>query len=430
MNPHIQRAQMLYNRSRFADAERELGMALTVDPEEPWAYALLGACRAAQDDFAKADELGRQALALAPHSADIRLLVARIQLARNDLPAALATIDQAIELAPQDPNAYATRASVYAGMKKWNKALADCEAALAIDPEHVEAVNVRSHARRATGDTQSAADELRRVLAVDPDDAYSHSNLGWTHLQRGELADAERHFREALRLDPELEVARVGVLETLKAKVPFYRWMLNYFIWMQTKAASAQWAIIIGLYIGYRVVQGIAVNNPAIAPFLLPLIILYVLFAVATWFAKPLADTALLFHPFGRLALTAKEKREGAIVTTLVAVVMGLVIASMLAGEDSYYGVYALLVGAPGLAIAMSFKFEPRQPRRILQFAAGALALGSAVVILGLNTPLLRLLMPQDSVVPFLISIIRIERFSILGSLIGTNILASQQWRR
>ena len=422
MNPHIQRAQMLYQRSRYADAERELGMALQVDPHEPWAYALLGACKAAQDDFAKAEELGQQALALAPDSADIRHLVARIQLARNDLPAALKSMDETIQMAPQNADYYATRALVYSQMKKWGKALADCDAALKIDPEHVGAINVRSHARRAQGDTQTATQELRQALEVDPDDPYSHANLGWTHLQRGELKEAELHFREALRLDPDLEVARVGVLETLKAKVPFYRWVLNYFIWMQTKAAGAQWGIIIGLYLIYRVLGSIARNNPLIAPFVAPFLILYILFALATWFAKPLADTALLLHPFGRLALTSQEKREGAIVTILVVLVTVLLGAFFATGQ-SVFASLALLIGAPALPLAMSFKFAPKKPRRILQGASAVLGLISVTLCVYLFTSLNL----PDGLVQLMGQILGI---SVLGTLIGTNILATQRWQR
>lgn len=422
MNPHIQRAQMLYQRSRYADAERELGMALQLDPHEPWAYALLGACRAAQNDFAKAEELGQQALALAPDSADIRHLVAQIQLTRNDLPAALKTSTETIELDPHDASHYATRASVYAQMKKWDLALADCDAALAIDPENVAALNVRSHARRAKGDMQAATAELQQALEAAPDDPYSHANLGWTYLQRGDLKKAETHFREALRLDPELEVARVGVLETLKAKVPVYRWILNYFLWMQTKAAGAQWAIIIGLYVMYRVLSGVAEKNPSIAPFLAPFLILYVLFAVATWFAKPLADAVLLLHPFGRLALTSQEKREGLIVTLLVLVVTILVAAFMTTGKE-IFAAGALLIGAPALPLAMSFKFEPRQPRRILQVASVVLAAISLVLVLAESG----LVPVQDDLFRVLVQALS---FSVLGTLIGTNVLASQQWRR
>ncbi|WP_197529012.1 tetratricopeptide repeat protein [Aeoliella mucimassa] len=429
MNPHIQRAQMLYNRSRYADAERELGMALQLDPHEAWAYALLGACRAAQDDFSKAEELGQQALALAPDSAEIRYLVARIQMARNDLPAALQTINEAIAFEPHTPEYYSARALIHARRKKWKESLADCEAALELDPENVEAINVRSHARRATGDTEAATRELRAALQVDPDDAYSHANLGWTHLQRGELAKAEEHFREALRLDPELEVARVGVLETLKAKVPFYRWILNYFLWMQTKAAGAQWAIVIGLFIAYRILGGVAANNPQLAPFLAPLLILYVLFALATWFAKPLADTALLLHPFGRMALTGQEKREGSIVTLLVLVVVGFVTAGLLTNEGIYL-TYAVLIGSPALAVAMSFKFDPLQPRRILQATAAVLACISLYLVAEIQWSAGELLLPPALYQAVTRLCLLLVRFSILGILIGANILASKQWRR
>jgi Tfp pilus assembly protein PilF len=430
MNPHVQRAEMLYHRGRFADAERELGMALQKDSEDPWAYALLGACRAAQEDFARADELGRRAMALAPYSADIRHLVACIQLARNDLKRALQISSEAIEIDPNSADFYATRATVYTRQKAWDKALADCETALAIEPDHIEAINVRSRARRATGDSQSAAAELEHALRIDPEDPYSHVNLGWTYLQDGQMEAAERHFREALRLQPELDAARSGVLETLKAKVPVYRWVLGYFFWMQTKAAKAQWAIIIGLYFVYRIVQGIASSNPTLAPFLMPLIIAYLLFVMATWFSVPLADAALMLHPFGRLALSKQEKREAAVVVLLLVTVTTLVVVHTLAEERSLYLIYAWLIGASGLPLAMSFKFDLVRPRRILQYTAGILTAASLFVILQIWTPIWSLLLPSSVLHSVMVLLTRVLMFSVLGTLILTNILATRQWRR
>jgi len=415
---------MLFQHSRYDEAERELGMALTQDPEDAWAYALMGACRAAQNDYAKADELGRQAMGLAPDSADIRHLVARIQLQRNDLPAALKTVSEAIELAPHNADFYATRAIVYAGRKAWAKALEDSEAALAIDPENLEAINVRSLARRSSGDMNTATAELQHALEVDPEDAHSHANLAWTHLQNGKLDEAETHFREALRLDPELDYARVGVLETLKARVPVYRWILGYFLWMQTKAAGAQWAIIIGLYIGYRVVRGVADNNPALAPFLTPLLVLYLLFVVATWFAKPLADAALLIHPFGRMALTAQEKREGLIVAGLVFGSLALYLVSLANGSETIF-LMAALLGTCGLPFAMSFKFHQRQPRRILQ-SAGVVLACMATLVLGSSFSQTLVDAIPVGVWKLMVSALL---FSPIATLIGTNILGSQQWR-
>jgi Flp pilus assembly protein TadD len=420
---------MLYQRSRYQDAERELGLALTKDPEEPWAYALLGACRAEQKDFAQADELGRQALALAPDSADIRHLVARIQFSRNDLAAAEHTITEAIRLAPHVASFYSLRAAIYAQQRAWSKTIADCEAALKIDPEHVEAINMLSLARRSTGDVCTAAAELQRALEVHPQDAYSHANLGWTHLQSGRLAEAEQHFREALRLDPELEWARIGVLETLKANVPVYRWILNYFLWIQTKAAGAQWAIVIGLYVAYRLVQAVAANQPALAPFLMPLVFVYLLFVLATWFAKPLADTGLLLHPFGRLALTRREKWEGAIVTGLIVIVLGLLVASSVLDPGTIYLALAITIGLSALPLAMSFKFSHAQPRRILQMGAIAVTFAGILTMTDVFTNVVRDSLPLALYNALMPPLRLFFNSSALLTLVGANILASKQWR-
>lgn len=424
MNPHLQRGQMLLQRSRYDEAERELGIALSQDPESAWAYALMGACRAAQKDYAKADDLGKQAMALAPDSADIRHLMARIQIDRNDLPAALKTASEAIVLDPHDASHYATRALIHARRKSWDKALEDSDRALAIDPEHLEAINVRSLARRSKGDMHTATSQLQHALEVEPEDPHSHANLAWTHLQNGKLDLAEQHFREALRLDPELDYARVGVLETLKARVPVYRWILGYFLWMQTKAAVAQWAIVIGLYIAYRVVGGIAANNPALAPFLMPLLVLYLVFVVATWFAKPLGDAALLLHPLGRMALTKQEKREGLIVAGLVLSALALFVGYMATGSELAI-LLSLLIGTCGLPFAMSFKFEQRQPRRILQAGGVVLTVLGMLVLASSFSEQFTAAIPEG----FWRLSVKVLLFSPLATLIGTNVLATKQWR-
>ena len=429
MNPYLQRAQMLYQRSRYADAERELGMALTQDPNDAWVYALFGACRAAQDDFAKADELARQAMALAPDSADIRHLVARIQLQRNDLSQALKIATEAIQLNPHDARFYATRAMVHAQRKNWKAALADSESALEIDPENLEAINVRSLARRSTGDMQSAAAELQHALEVNPEDAHSHANLGWTHLQNGQLDKAQTHFREALRLDPDLDWARVGVIETLKARVPFYRWILNYFLWMQTKAAGAQWAIIIGLYIAYRLVSGIAEQNPALAPFLTPLLIVYLLFVVATWFAKPLADAALLAHPFGRLALTKQEKREGLTVAGLIASALGLYVAGSVIDSGELLQDLAFVIGISGLPWAMCFNLQHPKAKRIMQLGALVLTCVGGLLAIDMLTDLPNQLLAPEVYQSVFQLLFTIFIYSPLATIIGANLLSQQEWR-
>ncbi|MEM8495962.1 MAG: tetratricopeptide repeat protein, partial [Planctomycetota bacterium] len=107
MPPHLQRAQMLLQQGRHADAERELGLAMAQDPDDAWTHALLGVCLLNSKKFEEASARGRQAVRLAPDSADIRHLVGRIERDRNKLDDAERLFSEAIALNPYDPRYFA-----------------------------------------------------------------------------------------------------------------------------------------------------------------------------------------------------------------------------------------------------------------------------------------------------------------------------------
>ena len=62
------------------------------------------------------------------------------------------------------------------------------------------------------------------ALGRNPENAHTNANQGWSLLHGGQPGKALEHFREALRLDPDLEFARAGMVEALKADpLGFYR---------------------------------------------------------------------------------------------------------------------------------------------------------------------------------------------------------------
>lgn len=383
MSPHLQRAQLLIQQGRYADAERELGLALAQHPDEARAHALLGLCLLDRQQFEEASSRGRQAIALAPDSADIRHLAARIEGARNQLDDALRLYSEAIALDPYDSRYFAGRAGVHAVRKAWQQTLDDCQRALALNPEETEAINLRATANRGLGRTEEGAADIEQALKINPYDAYSHANLGWTRLQQGDLKQAETHFREALRIDPELEWARAGVLEATKAKFPPYRWLLAYFLWMSQRTGAVQIAIIAGLWFGSRVVAGLAASFPTAAPLLWGLLGAYLLACVATWIARPLSNSVLLLHPFGRLALTRQEKIEAGVVMSWFAVGVAVLLGGFFQLNDLLVDVgFALL--RVWLAVTMAFQMRAKQPRKIMIGAAVVIAILSLVQMGGI----------------------------------------------
>ena len=114
---------------------------------------------------------------------------------------------------------------------------------------------------------------------------------------------ALEHFREALRLDPELDWARAGIVEAMKARHFIYRIFLKYLNWMSRLTSQVQWVILVGAYVAYRYGSHLASENPSAYSWLWPVLILYIAFALLTWFAAPLFNLLLRVNRFGRLAL-------------------------------------------------------------------------------------------------------------------------------
>ncbi len=310
MSPHLNRAIILHDQGRHDLAIDEARLALAEDPDDSFAHALLASSLGHVEKFDEATREVHQAIHLDPDFAFAHSIHASILTDRNRYTEAASAIAEAIRLEPQEPSHYSRSAAIQLQQSKWEEALEDADRALALDPEHVQATNLRALALMRLGRKAEAGQALDAALSKEPDNATSHANRGWTLLEEGSHEKAMEHFREALRLDPELEWAREGIVEALKAKNVVYRGMLKYFFFMQRLSGRGQWGVILGAYIGYRVVISLAESHPAWAPFAWPLIGCYLAFCLMSWLAKPLFDLLLRLNKFGRLALSEEQIRS------------------------------------------------------------------------------------------------------------------------
>lgn len=208
----------------------------------------------------------------------------------------------------------------------------------------------------------------------------AHTNKGWALLHQGEPRQALEHFREALRIDPTYDYAQRGIVEAMKARNPIYRWMLAYFLWMARLSSGARWGVIVGGYVGARFLQGILRTNPAWAPLIVPLIVVYLLFVLLTWFAVPFFNLMLRFNKFGWYALSRDGRRSAewfAVCLSLFAVALGLYVA-----RD--WPLALLMAGyAVGMALplVMIYQCEVGWPRNMMSLFACAMAVLGAVAI-------------------------------------------------
>lgn len=361
-SPHFQRAQLLLEQSRYELAERELRQALADAPNDAGAHALLSLCLIESKKYAEATQAAEQAIHLAPDAPFGHYVLSRVMLSRNRLDQAAEAAQAAIHIDPLDADYWAQMSAIRYEQRRWQDALDAAEAGLDQDAEHVGCTNLRAMTLVKLGRREQAGQTIDAALARNPENAISHANMGWTLLEQRQPEKAMEHFREALRLDPQLDWARAGIVEALKAKHFIYGLMLRYFLWMARLSGQAQWGIVLGAYFGNRLLGGFARSNPEWAPWVLPIQLLYLAFCVLTWIASPLFNLILRLNRFGRLALS----REQIVASNWVGgclLVTGLGIVGWLLFDSEPAGLLALQAGLLLPALAGVFNCSRGWPK-------------------------------------------------------------------
>lgn len=309
LHPQIQRAELLLQQERYAQAEVAIRDALIDIPEEALAYHLLTLALIEQNRLDEALQSARTALELEPHNSHSFYSLALVYNKNDDEKQALQALQDAIALNPFEPAYYALLSGIYLEQGKWSEGLSTARAGLNLDPEHITCTNLAAMALMKLGQKTEAQQLLDSNLANSPEVAFTHANQGWVDLEHGQAQKALEHFKESLRLNPDLEWARAGMLEALKSRHFIYRWILKYFLWMSKFNAGQQWMIILGGYFVFKVLSALGRAYPPIAPFTIILIAVYLIFILLTWIASPLFNLLLRLDPVGKHLLNAEQIR-------------------------------------------------------------------------------------------------------------------------
>jgi tetratricopeptide (TPR) repeat protein len=378
-NVHFQRGSLLYEQGRYADAIGELRQQLVQASEDFLTHGLLSLCLAEVEKYDEATTHAQQSIALAPDRPFGYYALAQVMLHRNRYPEAEAAIREAIAVNPYDADYYAILASLHLRAGRRHEALETANQGLAIEPEHRLCTNLRAQSLINLGDRAGAAATMGEALARRPDDPYTHANQGWALLHQGKPHQALDHFREALRLDPELEFARAGIVEALKARNIVYRAMLAYFLWMSRLDGRVRIGLIVGAFVANRVVAGVAQRSPFLALLLLPVLLAYFAFVLMTWLADPLYNLLLRLDRAGRYALSADQTRGANLLAVGLLAVLACLAAAILTWQEPLF--YAtLLLTILLLPVSAIFVCAPGWPRRTMISISTALL--AAIVLI------------------------------------------------
>jgi tetratricopeptide (TPR) repeat protein len=388
MGVHLSRAQLLLEQGRHDLAEPELRQAIGEETEPALAHALLALCLAQSEKLDEATGEAKAAIHAEPDLAFAHYALGNV-LARRERPdEAWEAAAEALRIDPGQTAYHALASQIRLSQRRWVDALEAAERGLAIDAEDVACNNLRATALVKLGRRDEAGATIEAALAREPENAWTHANQGWALLHRAEPQKAMEHFREALRLEPGSEWARAGIVEALKAKNVLYGLMLRYFLWMSRLSGRAQWAVVLGGYFGNQLLRKVAAANPKLAPYILPITIAYVVFALLTWIAAPLFNLFLRVHPFGKYALSDEQKTSS---NWIGACLLGALVCLALWLGLNWYGASLGAIGFGILLLPLSSVFNCRKgwPRRIMIVYTAFLAAcaGAAWAIHGLDLP-------------------------------------------
>ena len=340
---YISRASLLIQSRRYEEATQVLMECVLQHPQSSYAHALMSVCYRETDQLKEATEQATLAISAEPELAIGHFALANVLWARNRFETANASIDEAIRLESDDPENFALKSQILFSLRDWRGSLNSAEKGLVLSPSDETCANLRAMALRQLRRGSVAEESIRETLARDPDNAITHANLGWTLLDNGKPKDSLVHFQEALRLEPDSAFARQGLIHALRARYFFYRWLFAYFSWISKFSAKYMWGILIGGYIGYQVLANLANSNPALAPFIYPLMAAYVVFALSTWLITPLTNFLLLSSRYGRFALQRLETVTSVAVVTFL--VLGLLTVIAFFAASNQVSIHVLVLG-------------------------------------------------------------------------------------
>ncbi|SPF50591.1 TPR repeat-containing protein [Candidatus Sulfopaludibacter sp. SbA4] len=199
-------------------AEQALQQAISLNPDLPAAYNLLGLARLRKGDPAGAGNAFREAIRIQPDLAEARTNLGNLLAASGDLPQAMFHLRAAVESDPGNVEAHFDLAEALAATGSFDKSLDELETTLRLNPNHARAHIDLGRILTMKGLTQKAADHYRRAIEIDSGLADPHYYLGSILASGGDKAEAEHQFRRAVELNPEHYEAHFALGRLLAAR--------------------------------------------------------------------------------------------------------------------------------------------------------------------------------------------------------------------
>lgn len=379
------RGRLLQSQHRLQDAIACYRQALELDADHTPSYLMLALCWMENEATApQAVDAARRAVALEPQNAFARSVFA-LALNANakdgqtaPLRAALEQAEEAVGLDPDSDFSHAVAAQLHLRLRDYPKAEASARAALTLDTENTMAAQALSAALLLQKKDADNEHLINYQLQRNAEDDDAHTSAGWLAVMKGDHKKANQHFLEALRINPMSENARMGLIESFRARSVFYRSYLHFCHWMNQFTEGRQNLIMIGGFIAYRVLSGFLKTVSPIAANVL--IGAWLLFALWSHLARGVSTFFVCMDRFARQSLRPREYWEGVLVGGLLFAALGTVVLGYAFGTGAA-GFAALACLFAAVANAAAFTNDHHLGRHIYNLAAGVAAFGAVYAV-------------------------------------------------
>ncbi len=363
MDNLIARAEMLIQQNRPKEAREILVKLLHSDPNDPEILAMMGRVEMQSGYNQDALRFLNDAISISPDSDYLFYLKALALIELDKFRQADESLREAISINPNEAEYFGLRSTLKTDEKQYEEGLEFADRGLELDAENTLCLNARGRALMKLDRSEESFQTLDGALNEDPNNAFTHANFGWSELEKGDHRKALDHFREALRIDPNMEYAQGGMLEAIKSRYWLYRIFLSYAFWMSNMTARYQWGVIIGFYIGFRIVRSVSNANPELAPILQPVLIILAVIAFSTWITNPISNLFLRLNTYGRHLLDDKEKLSSNLVGLSMLVLIAGFVRYLI--NDSNTSLAILFLGL-GLMVPFSVVFASAKQKYLL----------------------------------------------------------------
>lgn len=378
---NLERAELLIHQGNYKKAEEELNQALQKEPTNYFALYFLAVIQYEKGDFKNALNTIENSISQNPENSSSFYLKGQIYLKMDRIKEAEENAMKAIEIDNYHADYFALMSSIYMEKRNYDEAVNWASKGLAVDPANLPCLNLRSAALTQSGNSEEAFKTIETALNEDPGNPFTHANYGWGKIHQGKHKEALGHFREALRNDPQNEYAKAGLVEALKARSPLYSLYLRYATWMSRQKGSTQWIVIIGFLILTRLLRSAADTNPQLHAILIPVVVVFVLIAFSTWIISPIHDLILFLNPYGKYALSQKERLSASLVGIALGISALSVITYFTLSMNAFLVLSAL---AFTITIPLGNMFTPPKEKRqrIVIFYTIALAVVGILAVM------------------------------------------------